>query len=44
MTELLLYVSIALSALCLLLVVILLLKSKKSGDGAVMQQLEKLDE
>ena len=44
MTELLLYVSIALSALCLLLVVILLLKSKKSGDGAVMQKLEKLEE
>ena len=44
MTELLLYVSIALSAHCLLLVVILLLKSKKSGDGAVMQKLEKLEE
>ena len=43
MTELLLYVSIALSALCLLLVVILLLKSKKSGDGAVLQKLEKLE-
>ena len=44
MTELLLYVSIALSALCLLLVVILLAKSKRSGDGAVMQKLEKLEE
>ena len=43
MTELLLYVSIALSTLCLLLVVILLLKSKKSGDGAVLQKLEKLE-
>lgn len=44
MTELLLYVSISLSALCLLLVVILLAKSKRSGDGAVMQKLEKLEE
>ena len=44
MTEILLYIAVALGALCLILLLVLLAKTRRTGDAAVMQKLDKLEE
>ena len=44
MTEILLYIVVALGALCLILLLVLLAKTRRTGDAAVMQKLDKLED
>ena len=44
MTEILLYIAVALGALCLILLLVLLAKTRRTGDAAVMQKLDKLED
>ena len=44
MTEILLYIAVALGALCLILLLALLAKTRRTGDAAVMQKLDKLED
>ncbi len=44
MTEILLYIAVALGALCLILLLVLLAKTRHTGDAAVMQKLDKLED
>ena len=44
MTEILLYIAVALGALCLILLLVLLAKTRRTEDAAVMQKLDKLED
>ena len=44
MTEILLYIAVALGALSLILLLVLLAKTRRTGDAAVMQKLDKLED